>query len=345
MIFIEKSELYNLLSKDLSQKYGIIAPQRINDRVEYLPLDKDPAIDIFPPTNSIKQFFFPRSEVVVTFKRKGKRLESVAAKDEKELLLFGVRPCDATSLNLLDAVFTQEYKDSQYLERRKASTIICIACNHPRPDCFCASVGGSPFGKSECDVLAVEIDDGFLFEATSESGSSLIETLGGREATEDEIKKSEKLKRKAKSELKNQFDLELVRKEMGQSFENDFWDDFSAPCISCSVCTFICPTCHCFDITDVKTKVGADRIKTWDSCMSQLFTLHASGHNPRREKYRRWRQRIFHKFEYLPVNLDILGCVGCGRCITHCPVGMDIRRMLQIVCGMDAQPMEVTKGG
>ena len=345
MIFIDKSELYNLLSKELSQKYRVVAPQLINDGVEYLPLEKEPMIDVFPPTNSIKQFFFPRSEVVFKFKKKEKQLKSIASEDEKELLLFGIRPCDVNALSLLDAVFTREYEDLQYLERRNASTIICIACNHPKPDCFCASVGGSPFGRSGCDVLAVEMGDGFLLDPTSESGSSLVETLGGREATEDEIKKLEELEKQAKSELKNQFDLELVRKEIGQSFENDFWDDFSAPCVSCSICTFVCPTCHCFDLTDVKTKEGTDRIKTWDSCMSPQFTLHASGHNPRREKYKRWRQRIFHKFDYLPENLGILGCVGCGRCITHCPVGMDIRRMLQIVCGTEAQPMKVAKSG
>ncbi|MFQ5906100.1 MAG: 4Fe-4S dicluster domain-containing protein [bacterium] len=344
MILVKRSALYSLLLKNLSQEYRIVAPQRRNGSVEYLPLEKEPVTDIFPPVNSIKEFFFPRSEVMFRFKRKENKLESVPSSDQKKLLLFGVRPCDASALALFDTLFAQEHEDTSYLAKRRASTIICIACNDPRPDCFCTSVGGSPFGTANCDVLAVEADDGFLLDFLSPSGSDLVRAFGGREASEDEHERLRQLENQAKSRMIKQFDLELTRAKVRASFEKEFWDSFSAPCVSCSICTYVCPTCHCFDITDVKTKEGADRVKTWDSCMSPLFTLHASGHNPRQEKYRRWRQRIFHKFQYLPENIEILGCVGCGRCVTHCPVGMDIRRMLQIISGKKAKPMGVTTG-
>jgi len=344
MTLVNKSDLYDLLLKELSQKYNVVAPQQRNGGAEYLPLEKEPVTDIFPPTNSIKEFFFPRSEVMLRFKREEKQLESPARKDEKNLLLFGVRPCDADALTLFDTLFAQDYEDTSYLERRRASTIVCVACNDPKPDCFCTSVGGSPFGRNNCDLLAIEVNDHFLLDAITPSGSDLMQTLGGKKASDEEMKKPEQLERQARSQMTEHFHLESAREKIGGSFDNEFWDSFSAPCISCSICTFVCPTCHCFDITDVKTRLGSDRIKTWDSCMSPLFTLHASGHNPRYEKYRRWRQRIFHKFQYLPENLDILGCVGCGRCVTHCPVRIDIRRMLQIVSGTDAKPVEVKSG-
>ena len=345
MVFIKKVDLYKYLLEEASKEYRVAAPQLRDGRLEFLPIGNEPVIDKFPTTNSVKDFFFPRCEVLYKFDKNQKQLQSVEPDGSgKKLLLFGARPCDTSAFGLFDSVFTKDYDDSTNSERMKAGLIDSLACIHPKETCFCTSVGLSPFGKDGCDVLAVELDDGFLLDPVSESGSAFINILKGREATKEESSKVNELEKKSISEMEKHFDLEKARQRIGSSFAQEMWDTFSSPCVSCSICTFVCPTCHCFDITDVRTRSGADRVKTWDSCMSPLFTLHASGHNPRAEKYRRWRQRVFHKFEYLPENVGILGCVGCGRCVIHCPVSMDIRRMIQIVTEAKPETAEVKSG-
>jgi Fe-S-cluster-containing hydrogenase component 2 len=118
---------------------------------------------------------------------------------------------------------------------------------------------------------------------------------------------------------------------VGALYDSPIWQEIANKCIACGTCTYVCPECHCFNIEDRALADGGERVRAWDACMYTLFTQHASGHNPRPDQAARWRQRTSHKFAYLPRNVGMYGCVGCGRCVLACPVRLDIREVLRSV--------------
>jgi len=130
-------------------------------------------------------------------------------------------------------------------------------------------------------------------------------------------------------------DTQAVASRLEEADVLEFWDAISEKCVGCSICTYLCPTCHCFDITDEIIEDKAVRLRTWDSCAFPLFTLEASGFNPRPSQRERFRNRILHKFAYIPENHGQIGCVGCGRCVDACPVNLDIRQVLMDIVQME----------
>jgi ferredoxin len=120
-----------------------------------------------------------------------------------------------------------------------------------------------------------------------------------------------------------------IKKFLDENFEHPFWDTLHKKCLACGTCTFMCPTCHCFDIQDEVKAEDGKRMRNWDSCMFPLFTKETSGHNPRPSQKERWRQRVMHKFRYFVDNFNAIACVGCGRCVMYCPVNMDIRKIVE----------------
>ena len=119
-------------------------------------------------------------------------------------------------------------------------------------------------------------------------------------------------------------DTKDIVEKLDKIFENELWKNISLKCLGCGICTFQCPTCHCFDIQDETTITNGARVRVWDTCMNPEYTLHASGHNPRPARMNRTRNRVYHKFNYYPKNYNVIACVGCGRCISDCPVNIDI---------------------
>jgi ferredoxin len=247
--------------------------------------------------------------------------------DVQETLLFGVCPCDARGFEILDKVFLN--KESYYTARREATTVVSLTCANPKSTCFCTSVGGSPASTGGADVLLTKVEGGYFAEPITEKGEALLNDPLLSDGSSKQAE-AEKVKENALSKMKKVFDGDGIPEKILSLYGNeDFWRDVSAKCLSCGLCTYLCPTCYCFNITDEAVGLNGERIRTWDSCMFFHYTLEGSGHNPRPTKLQRFRNRVGHKFCYYPQKYDgVFGCVGCGRCIRSCPVSMDIRQVI-----------------
>ncbi len=297
---------------------------------------------------SVKGVFFPQREVLLRFE--GGAVSEVPSPTGRTVV-FGVRPCDAKSLIFLDRLFSGEagapgnltHQDPYYLERRKNATVISLACDEPCGSCFCTSVGGSPYGTEGADILAsatggasgagsVSAASPLLFEAVSEKGKAFLRDYAGlfSPADADEFHAREARARAAASKMPV-LDLAHLKEKADASFDSPVWEQITKICLGCGVCTYVCPTCHCFDITDETAAGRGLRIRTWDACQYPLYTMHASGHNPRPAKRARMRQRIMHKYSYTVETAGIISCSGCGRCVRQCPVNLDIRQMIAAI--------------
>ncbi len=288
----------------LSDEYDVFAPTRKDNIFEYKLISKPSDINLdfvnsrLPP----KSILLQQTETLFKFKpgRKGKILPKEISEDKK--IIFAIRPCDAKSFSILDTVFDSDFKDPLYLSKRENSVLIGLSCNNPGVNCFCTS-----FGDSIYDILIGE------------------EIKSTNKETYEKVKVVEsKSQKEAIDTIKRNMKLEGVVEKLDEIFESQLWHSIAMKCIGCGTCTFLCPTCHCFDMQDEATLKEGARIRVWDSCMYSEYTMHASGHNPRPARMNRVRNRVYHKFSYFPKNSEYTACTGCGRCIEFCPVNIDI---------------------
>ena len=314
--------------QSLMADYTVFAPDNIDGIFSFRPICSFQQIDpdYQNSTKPPKEVFFPQSETM--FEYKNGKVESTEKVTRKRLLL-AIRPCDARANLLLDHVFGgQGYKDLYYTNKRENSIIVGLGCSRPLRSCFCTSFGGGPFSTAGLDVLLIDIGDRYVAQVVTDKAR---EVLTGKfaEATRQEVELAEKIKSEAEKRIKSRVEMEGIKDKLDEIFDNPFWNRLSEKCIGCGVCTYLCPTCHCFDIADEVVGSEGKRVRNWDSCMFPLFTLQTSGHNPRPTGKERMRQRIMHKFDYFVENYEEPACVGCGRCIMNCPVNVDIRNALQ----------------
>ncbi|MBQ8297788.1 MAG: 4Fe-4S dicluster domain-containing protein [Ruminococcus sp.] len=282
---------------------------------------------------SAKDFFFPQTEDLVDFKMSGKNIEIIDIRKETEdFVIFGVRACDAKSFFILDNVYLSEPVDSYYKNRREHATVITMACSKPSETCFCSAFGidaTQPGGDVEC------ASDGtsFFFEAKTEKGKAFIDSVSSL-LSDGDTAELDNAKAKTKEILAKLPLAELSTESFGadkltELFNSDKWAGLSESCLACGTCTFVCPTCQCYDIKDFDTGHGIKRYRCWDSCMYSDFTKMAHG-NPRLTQLERFRQRFMHKLVYYPANYDgVFGCVGCGRCLAKCPISMNIVKVMK----------------
>lgn len=252
-------------------------------------------------------------------------------KDRTPLAIVGIRPCDAHGLGIVQRNFDNpEYKDPWWVSRFESCTLIGLGCSSPGSTCFCSSVGGGPFSEKMLDVLLWDLGDQFMARAVTQKGETfLVQAGGGAEADQVAKKKAEEVEKSAAKRLGRGISADRIRgKKINDLFNASYWEDVAFACINCGTCTYLCPTCWCFDIQDEVFGKTGDRIRNWDSCMFPLFTLHGSGHNPRDKKVQRLRQRFMHKLKYYQDKYNAgVQCSGCGRCVQHCPVNIDIREV------------------
>lgn len=275
----------------------------------------------------IKREFFPQCEVISRFDATGSRAESPA---DEAVVIFGVRPCDTLSLSFLDKVFVDEqYSDPYYQKRRDNTLVVSMACNSPAATCFCTSIGGSPNSTKGSDVMMFNLGNSFVLESVSKKGEAFLKKNQKmfRDPTPKELQKRKQQEEAAEKQV-GKVNASATPASLLKKNDSALWDEIAETCLSCGACTFLCPTCHCFDFYDEKQGDGGTRVRVHDACMFATFTREASGHNPRGLKRDRMRQRIMHKFSYAAENFNEMFCVGCGRCIVNCPSNIDIRETI-----------------
>lgn len=311
----------------LSGQGKIYAPVTASDgkaEYRYNPPFSEVTSDHIRSTLSVKNLVFPKVENLLYFSNT--KTETVITEVDKEkiqdVVLWGAHPCDTAALDTLKSIFCWDINDEFFLKRLDKLVVIGLACHSNDEYCFCTSVGLSPSSSKGSDILLSKLKNGdFRAEILTEKGNmvvssrpELFEKYSGEEVIIADVKKK--------------FDQDVVTKNLSTAFENQFWVENSLRCIGCGACAYVCPTCACFDIQDEAKGKNGRRYRSWDSCGFKLFTLHTSGHNPRSIQSQRWRQRIMHKFFYMPERNKSLGCVGCGRCSSGCPVDMNIVEQL-----------------
>lgn len=328
--------MYKISMSNISALFKSIAD---TERL-YIPTDKD-GIAVFAEyqegmslterlnTNrSAKDFFFPQTENLYDVKMKDKKIEITDNRKEcEDFVVFGVRACDVRSFSILDKVYLVDPVDSYYKNRREHATIISLACGRPEETCFCQSFGINP-AEPEGDARAWIVGNDLYIEPISDKGVALIERLkpvlvDTDEAVVDMAKEAIQTVMSRLPLAKLSFEG-LKDNELLDLFKSEKWAGLSEACIGCGTCTFVCPTCQCYDIREFDTGNGVKKFRCWDSCMYSDFTKMAHG-NPRTSQLERFRQRFMHKLVYFPDNNNgEFGCVGCGRCLAKCPISMNI---------------------
>lgn len=286
---------------------------------------------------SAKDFFFPQTENLMDFKMEGKSIEVIDTRSEcEDFVIFGVRACDVKSFEVLDRVFLAEPVDSYYKNRRDHAVIMSMACTKPHETCFCGTFGIDA-ANPEGDIVCYKTDDALYMDAKTEKGEKLLEKLSSITEESNDTAVNEQ-KNVIAQRLKKLPLAELSAEAFGSGktsvfFDAPEWKELSESCLGCGTCTFVCPTCQCYDIKDFNTGHGVKRFRCWDSCMYSEFTKMSAG-QPRLTQLERFRQRFMHKLVYYPTNNDgLFSCVGCGRCMAKCPIQMNIVKVMKKLGG------------
>ena len=244
-------------------------------------------------------------------------------------MAFGIRPCDARAFTIVDNVCGWDFPDPYYQKRREGTTLVGLACAEPCANCFCPSVGGAPASEKGLDALMFDLGDYYYVKTLTDKGEEFAKAAGLEAGGGPEAKAAEKQGEEALKKISRSIDTEGIPEHLPALYDDRFWEQFSDRCLGCGICTFLCPTCHCFDIQDECEAFDSRRARMWDTCMFAEYTRHTSGHNPRPTRKERTRNRISHKYSYFPQKFDVIACVGCGRCIKNCPVNIDILDILE----------------
>ncbi len=326
---LDKSKINEFLEK-IGREALVFAPVERKGMIFFtVPGEgEEITLDFANTRNAPKSVFFPQTEQMYEFERKGNVFDLAGEEyDKKPRVLFAVRPCDARSFVILDKLFVNEdFVDPYYQAKRDSSLVFALGCNSPCTTCFCTSLDCGPFNQDGADVLMADLGEKLLLEPITDKGRDAI--AGLPDASKSDVKKKESLASEAVEKITSRIETEGLSEKLNDIFEHPVWKEIAERCIACGTCTYLCPTCHCFDIQDEVLREGGRRVRNWDSCMFPAFTLHSSGHNPRTQQGQRWRQRLQHKFNYYPENFGPVACVGCGRCIANCPVNIDIREVI-----------------
>lgn len=319
-----KNKLYLPLEKSGQVEFGQWKPG------EKVRLDK------LNTVKSAKHMFFPQVEDMVAFKLEKQNISIVEDREKvAPFVVFGVRACDAASFEILDKVFLADPVDTYYQARREKGTVVTLACGRPAETCFCTAFGIDPT-EPKGDVETWLAGGSLFWNSRTQKGDALTAQL--KDLLENADDADQKALAENKAEVKKILKKlpftglnpkELSEKPFKEVFDSPKWEQLSEGCLGCGACTFVCPTCQCFDIRDYDTGHGIRRYRCWDSCMCSDFTKMAAA-NPRTTKLQRFRQRFMHKLVYFPQKNDgVFSCVGCGRCVAKCPVSMNIVKVIK----------------
>ncbi len=334
MYRIAKTALPALLAK-LAGLGDLYLPVKTAGKTNFAPWTEtaDVDLDTLKTVRSGKDIFFPQSENLYTTARTDGKLSVTAQQlEDRDFVVFGMKACDVRGLTVLDKVFLSDPMDSYYAARRCHGTVVSLACARPDSSCFCAAFG-IDCAAPEGDV-ATWLADGYLYWLPqTKKGialtARLTDLLENADPAPVETAKAAISAIREKLPLKD-LSLDGWGPEAAQTrFDSPLWEQLYKPCLACGTCTFVCPTCQCYDIKDYSTGTETKRFRCWDSCMYSDFTMMAHGNN-RTSQHQRFRQRFMHKLAYFPANNDgMFSCVGCGRCVDKCPANLNIVKVIR----------------
>lgn len=337
--------MYKIAKENLSALFQSIAenqelylPVEVSGQVNFKAWTQDAnvSLETLKTVKSPKDAFFPQSENLYTVQREGKKLSiEPQALKEQNFVVFGMKACDIQGVKVLDNVFLSDPIDSFYAARREHGTIVAMACHEPEESCFCKAFG-IDCAEPAADVATWMVEGELYWKALTEKGEALtkaVESLlveaDGADAEKLEAEKNAIHTIVEKLPYSN-LSLEGWNGDaLTEKFNSPVWEELYKPCLACGTCTFVCPTCQCYDIKDYDTGHGVKRYRCWDSCMYSDFTMMAHG-NTRTSQLQRFRQRFMHKLVYFPANNNgMYSCVGCGRCVEKCPSSLNIVKVIK----------------
>ncbi len=324
------------------ETYRLFGPVKDKNGVFIRTLEKDilPDMTSNDSVMSVKSVLFPQTEKILFTSldeaKEGHHIMKPVSSEFQKRAVLGIRPYDAKAIELVKMNFdTADYRDPYWCDAYEATTFVGMGINKPGPFDFSTSTGTGPFSEAGLDVLMADLDNAYLAKILTDKGEAFIKCCGFDKTADEKESQAlfDILRKEAEKNIKSHMDTgKLKDKTVLELHEAPFWEDVAFACINCGACTFVCPTCWCFDIQDETKRKSAARFRNWDTCMSPLFTKHATGHNPRDSKTQRVRQRFMHKLKYFLDKYDKgIMCVGCGRCVKSCPVNIDIREVCKIM--------------
>lgn len=328
-------EALPMLYKKIAEAKELIIPVKVCGQTNYKVWTEDAEVDLdtLKTVKSAKDAFFPQSETLYTVKKEDKKLhiEPEALKNQ-EFVVFGMKACDVQGVAVLDKVFLVDPVDSFYAARREHGIIVAMACHEPEETCFCKAFGldaANPAG----DVVTWMVGDELYWKPVTKKGEALTEAVA--ELLTDADEKAVEAEKESIKKIVEKLPYSNLSLEgwngsvLDEKFNSPIWETLFKPCLACGTCTFVCPTCQCYDIKDYDTGHGVQRYRCWDSCMYSDFTMMAHGNN-RNSQMQRFRQRFMHKLVYFPANNDgMYSCVGCGRCVEKCPSSLNIVKVIK----------------
>ncbi len=334
--------MYKIAKENLASLFALInetkelyLPVQVAGQTNFAAWTEDVQVDLdtLKTVKSPKDVFFPQSENLYTCNKEENKLKITPEKlVDAPFVVFGMKACDIKGIEVLDRVFLSDPVDSFYAARRANGIIVGLACHEPEESCFC-SVFGVDCTEPAADVATWMIEGELYWKALTEKGEALTESVKALLTEADEAKVE--TEKSAVKEIVEKLPYSNLSLEgwngdvLTEKFNDALWNELYKPCLACGTCTFVCPTCQCYDIKDYNTGNGVQRYRCWDSCMYSDFTMMAHGNN-RNSQMQRFRQRFMHKLVYFPANNDgMYSCVGCGRCVDKCPASLNIVKVIK----------------
>jgi len=374
-VIVEREDLDALLAAISGQGYRLVGPSVQNSAIVYrdvrsaadLPVGwgdeqdggsyrlrrrEDEAVFGYAVgPHSWKQFLHP-PRLRLWHARRGENGDGLEFVDEPtdapRYAFFGVRSCELHAIAIQDRVFLPgAHPDRSYAARREDVLLVAVNCGEPSGTCFCSSMGTGPKASAGYDLALTEVLDGrghrFVVEVGSERGALLLAEVPHRVADERDERDAAAVSASAVARMGREMPEVDLRALLYASYEHPRWDDVAERCLTCGNCTMVCPTCFCTSVEDTADLTGeqAERWRRWESCFSIHFS-HVTGGETRRSPRSRYRQWMTHKLATWFDQFDTSGCVGCGRCITWCPVGIDITEEVSAILANPAPPAEAS---
>jgi ferredoxin len=334
IVLLPKKDLKHLVEL-LTEEFLVFGPvqkrnEHVFERIENADqLSLDYHTTVLPPKKILHRpfetlFSFHEDEGVIDVKQ-----------PEEKQILFGVHPCDVHAISILDEAYSHEYEDPYYLSKRKNTLIFALNCSNPGEDCFCSSLGTGPDLKEGFDLAFTDLGDQYLIEVGSEEGQKILDMARLTAAPRVTLVQKEKKLSDGRKKFKKRLLVNDLHDLLAENFRHPIWEELMEKCLACGSCTMVCPTCFCYNVVDkmdLSLKSG-ERQREWDSCMLLEYAQVALGHNFRKDRDARIKQRIYHKLLYYEPQFGTLGCVGCGRCLHTCVKQIDITEIVNRIRG------------